>query len=100
MEVTGDAGDVIAPGRGGRFRGRFGCVLGLKSRDVGADARIIPEAPEEVTNPGAGITEQGLVDEVDGRGRALDVQEYRADALQVDAVLRRGKYAGPMQSGW
>ena len=50
------------------------------------------------THPGAGITEQRLVDEIDGRGRALDVQQDGADLRQRDAV-RTGMYAGPMQSG-
>jgi hypothetical protein len=43
--------------------------------------------------------EQRLVDELDGRGCALDVQEEGADAVQFDAV-RSGMYVGPMQSGW
>ena len=79
--------------------GVIGRVLGPESRDVGTDLGIIPMPLEKSTHPGAGIAEQRLVDECDGRRRALDVQEDGADALQRDAV-RRGKYAGPMQSGW
>jgi hypothetical protein len=86
MHVGSDGGGVV--------RG-----LGLESRDVGSDLGIIPIMLEKSTHPGARITEQRLVDECDGRGRALDVQEDGADALQRDAV-RCGKYAGPMQSGW
>jgi hypothetical protein len=54
---------------------------------------------EKSTHPSAGITEQRTVDELDGCGRALDVQKDGADLPQVDAV-RSGMYAGPMQSGW
>jgi hypothetical protein len=54
---------------------------------------------EKSTHPGARIAEQRLMDEFDGRGGALDVQEDGADALQLDAV-RCGMYVGPMQSGW
>ena len=79
--------------------GRVGRGLGLESRDVGSDLGIIPVPLEKSTHPGARITEQRLVDECDGRRRALDVQEDGGDALQRDAV-RCGKYAGPMQSGW
>ena len=73
-------------------------VLGLESRDVGPDLGIIPMPLEKSTHPGARIAEQRLVDEFDGRRRALDVQEDGADVLQLDAA-RWGKYAGPMQSG-
>jgi hypothetical protein len=74
-------------------------VLGLESRDVGPDLGVIPMPPEKSTHPGPRITEQRLVDEVDGRRRALDVQEDGADLRQRDAV-RSGMYVGPMQSGW
>ena len=74
-------------------------MLGLESRDVGADVRVIPMSLEKSTHPGARMAEQRLVDEFDGRRRALDVQEDGADLLQLDAV-RRGMYAGPRQSGW
>jgi hypothetical protein len=77
----------------------FGSVLGLESRDVGPDLGIIPMALEKTTRLGARITEQRLVDELDGRRRALDVQEDGADLLQRDAD-RNGMYVGPMQSGW
>jgi hypothetical protein len=84
VDVGDDRSSVIAPGR--RGKGCFGSVLGLQSRDVGPDLRIIPMPLEESTHSGARITEQRLVDEIDGCGRALDVQEDRADALQRDAV--------------
>jgi len=61
-------------------------VFGLESRDVGADLGIIPMPLEKSPHPGARIAEQRLMDEVDGCGRALDVQEDGADLLQVDAV--------------
>ena len=74
-------------------------MLGLEPRDVGADLGIIPVSLEKSTHPGASKTEQRLVDEIDGRRRALDVQEDGADVLQLDAV-RTGMYVGPKQSGW
>ena len=104
MHVGGDRSCIILPrgrwasGRRGRRR-RFGRIFGPESRDVGADLSIIPIPLEKSTHPGARIAEQRLVDEFDGRRRALDVQEDGADALQRDAV-RSGMYAGPIQSGW
>jgi hypothetical protein len=74
-------------------------VLGPESRNVVADLGIVPMALEKSTHPGARMAEQRLVDEVDGRRGALDVQEDGADLGQRDAV-RSGMYAGPMQSGW
>jgi len=74
-------------------------VLGLESRHVGPDLGVIPMALEKSAHPGVRIAEQRFMDEVDGRRRALDVQEDGADALQRDAV-RSGMYVGPMQSGW
>jgi hypothetical protein len=71
----------VGDDRGGVVR-----VLGLESCDVGADLGIIPVPLEKSPHPGAGIAEQRLVDELDGRRRALDVQEDCTDALQRDAV--------------
>ena len=74
-------------------------MLGLESRDVGPDCRMIPMLLEIATHPGTGIAEQRLVDKVDRRRRALDVQKDGPDVLQFDPV-RSGMYVGPMQSGW
>ena len=41
---------------------------------------------EKSAHLGAREAEQRLVDEFDGRGRALDVQQDCADAFQRDAV--------------
>jgi hypothetical protein len=73
-------------------------VLGPKSRNIGADLGISPVSPEKTAYPGTRIAEQCFMDEFDGCGRALDVQQDRADALQRDAV-RSGMYVGPIQSG-
>ena len=89
---------MILPQRRRRLGG-FSSVLGLEPRDVGADLGITPMPLQKFIHPGACIAEQCLVDEVDGCSRALDVQEDRADVLQLDAV-RSGMYVGPMQSGW
>jgi hypothetical protein len=66
--------------------GWFGRVLGRESGYVGADLRVIPMPLEKSTHPGPRIAEQRLVDEIDGCGGALDVQEDCAGALQLDAV--------------
>jgi hypothetical protein len=54
---------------------------------------------EKIPDPVPRITEQRLVNEIDGCGRALDVQQDGADLRQRDAVFRIGMYVGPMQSG-
>jgi hypothetical protein len=59
-------------------------VLGLESNDVGADLGIVPLPREETFHPGARITEQRLVDEIDRRRRAFDIQQDGADVLQRD----------------
>ena len=73
----------------------FGPELG----DVGPDVRILPMPLEKVPEPGPRIAEQLTMDELDGRGGALDVQQDGADLGQRD-VARSGMYVGPMQSGW
>ena len=45
---------------------------------------------EEIPDPGPRITEQRFVDELDGCGGALDVQQDGADLRQRDAVFRTG----------
>jgi hypothetical protein len=59
-------------------------VLGLESRDVGADLGITPVPLEKSAYPGARMTEQRFMDEFDGRRRALDVQEEGANLRQLD----------------
>ena len=74
-----------------RWKGRVGCfgsVLGLKSRDVGPDLRLVPVLLQKSTDPGPSITEQRFMDEIDGRRRALDVQQDGADLRQRDAAPR------------
>jgi hypothetical protein len=56
-------------------------------------------AREEFLHPRPRIRKQNVVDELDGRRRALDVQQDGADVPQLDAV-RSGMYVGPMQTGW
>ena len=77
----------------------FDYVLGLQPRDIGPDLGILPMLLEKVLDPGPRKAEQRFMDELDGRCGTLDVQEDRTDVGQRDAV-RRGKYVGPMQSGW
>jgi hypothetical protein len=63
-------------------------VLGPESGDVGHNVGIIPMSPEIPTHPGARVAEQCLMDEIDWRRRALDVQQDGAYVLQRDAAPR------------
>ena len=74
-------------------------MLRCEPLDVGLDFRVGFVALQELLHARAGVPKQRCVDELDGRRRALDVQQDRADVRQRDAV-RRGMYVGPMQSGW
>jgi hypothetical protein len=87
--IIGDAIDVIPPGRRDRPQG-VGGMLVLEPSDICADLGIVPVPSKEFAHPGTGVAEQDFVNEIDGRCRALDVQEDGADLLQVDAV-RSGK---------
>ena len=61
-------------------------MLRIEPSDIGLDLGILPMLLDKIPHPGAGITEQCLVDEVDGGGGALDVQQDGADLRQRDAV--------------
>jgi hypothetical protein len=74
-------------------------MLGPESLQVGANRGIARVPLQEPADPGARIREQRFMDELDGRRRALDVQNDGADRPQFDTA-RSGMYAGPMQSGW
>lgn len=79
--------------------GRLGGVLGSEEGEIGAHLRVGGMALEKFPHPRPRIGKQNLLDELDGRRRALDVQQDGADVVQLDAV-RSGMYVGPMQSGW
>ena len=85
MDVGDDRGGVIAPG--GSIEVGFDCVLGLKPHNIGPNLGIPPVLLEEIPDPGPRIAEQRLVDEVDGCGGALDVQQDRTRLGQRDAVF-------------
>ena len=74
-------------------------MLGVQRRQVGADVGFGAVALEEFLYPRARVGKQQLVDELDGRRRALDIQQDGANVLQLDAVPS-GIYVGPMQTGW
>jgi hypothetical protein len=61
-------------------------VLGLEPGDVRSHFGISPMPVEEIGHPGPGIAEQGSMDEFDRRRGAFDVQQDRADLLQLDAA--------------
>ena len=65
---------------------RVGGVLEVEEREVGADLRIGGMAFEELPHPRPRVGEQHLMDECDGRRRALDVQQDSARVGQRDAV--------------
>jgi len=74
-------------------------MLSVQPRDVGSDVGLGAVALEEFLHPCPRIGKQQLVDELDGRRRALDIQQDGADVLQLDTVLS-GMYVWPMQTGW
>jgi hypothetical protein len=63
-------------------------MLGLESCDVLADLSVVPMPLEESTHPGARMPEQRLVDEIDRRRRAFDVEQDGPYLLQRDAAPR------------
>ena len=92
-----DRGDIVPPrGRGGVT---LGGVLGAQPREVCTDFGVRGVPLEELPHVRPRVREEDLMDELDGRGRALDVQQDGADVFQLDAA-RSGMYVGPMQSGW
>ena len=88
MDILDDRGGVIAPR--GSIKVGFDCVLGLQPRDISPDLGIIPVLLEEIPEPRPRIAEQRFMDEVDGCGGALDIQQDGADLGQRDAVFRIG----------
>jgi hypothetical protein len=74
-------------------------VLGAQPRKIGVDIRIGGVAREEFLHTRPRIRKQNGMDELDGRRRALDIQQDGADVPQLDTV-RSGMYVGPMQTGW
>lgn len=67
-------------------------MLGPEECDLGRDCRLGPAAVEELLHLRPCVREQRVVDELDGRRRALDVQQ---DGAQRDS----GTYVGPKQTG-
>jgi hypothetical protein len=55
-------------------------MLCAEQRDVGADFPVIAVPREKVVYAGARVRKEYLMDECDGRGGALDVQQNGADA--------------------
>lgn len=74
-------------------------MLGAQAREVGLDCRLGVVAREKLLHPRPRIRKEIVVDELDGRRRALDIQQDGADVAQFDTV-RSGMYVGPMQTGW
>ena len=69
-------------------------MFGTEQRDVGADAGIAGVLLEIVVDSGARVGKQHLMNELDRRGGAFDVQQDRASVGQPN-----GMYVGPKQSG-
>ena len=62
-------------------------MLGVQHRDVGSDVGLGAVPLEEFPHPCPRVGKQQLVDELDGRRRALDIEQDGADGLQLDPVL-------------
>jgi hypothetical protein len=71
-------------------------VLVAKARDVSSDVRIGRVRLEERAHAGARVGEQDAHDEVDGRRRALDVEQ---DEGASAAHARGAMCIGPRQTG-
>src|SRR5205814_8169482 len=102
LQRRGLAVAVHEPGRvggGGLGRARFGLrtVLGAQGRDVAADRGVGGRRAEDLAQPRAGVREEDVVDEGDGGGGPLDVEEHHA-GWRDQAPL--GRYAGPRHTGW
>ena len=63
-------------------------MLGRESGDVGPNVGLCPMPFQEPAHPRAGVAKKGLVDKLDGRRRALDVEEDGAQPFQRDADRR------------
>ena len=74
-------------------------MFGAQPREIGLDRRLGAMAREELLHLRPRIRKEIVVDELDGRRRALDIQQDGADVAQFDTV-RSGMYEGPMQTGW
>lgn len=68
-------------------------MLRSEQRDVGLDVGVGFVALQEFLHPRPRVPKQRRVDELDGGGRPLDVQQ---DGAQRDS----GMYVGPKQTGW
>ena len=64
----------------------LGGVFGVQQREVGTDAGIVGVLLEVVMHARAGVGKQDVMDELDGRRRALDVQQDRANAGQRNGM--------------
>ena len=74
-------------------------MLGAQPREVGLDCGLGAVAREELLHSRPRIRKEIVVDELDGRRRALDIQQDGADVVQFD-TFRSGMYVGPMHTGW
>jgi hypothetical protein len=82
MDIGDDRINLVVPWRWGRVR-CFGRVLGPEESEIVPDLGLTPVAAQVFTNLGPGIAEQRSVDELDGRGRALDIQEHDPAVVQL-----------------
>ena len=64
----------------------------MQAREIGLHPRVGGVLLEEVPHTGPRVGKENVVDEFDGRCRALDVQQ---DGAQRDS----GTYVGPKQTG-
>jgi hypothetical protein len=85
MDISQCRGHFLPPGRRVHAWSFIG-VLRPQSRDVRTHLGIVPMILEKPAGPLPRVAEQGVMDELDRGGGALDVEQDGADPGQVDAV--------------
>jgi hypothetical protein len=81
-------------------------VLSAQASDETLDLRVLKIFLQETFQLAAGIRKEDLRDKLDGRGRALDIEEDDSDVWFVEqgkagylAAGCAGMYLGPRQTG-
>jgi DNA phosphorothioation-dependent restriction protein DptG len=69
---------------------RFCGVFRVQQRDVGADRWIVGVLLQVIVYAGARVRKQHLMNELDRRGGAFDVQQDRANVVQRERAPLNG----------
>src|SRR5262245_56209957 len=77
---------ILTPGRRVRVPAQVCAVLLSESRDIGRES--LPVAANEILDPHPSVREENFVDEINRRGSAFDVEEYRSDLRFCEGWIR------------